>query len=142
MPSCCCTVDACGSRNIDLCIPKDPNFKSVEPPVNTFGYGFTSAGQLHHYSITYENIGGVDAHDVEVIDVLHPDLDESTLTVGDGGTYDPVSRAIIWIDPVVPPATPRSVSFEIAVRADAAPLTRVRNEAIVVLSGRGAADTN
>ena len=132
MPSCCCTVDACGSRNIALCLPKDPNFKSADPPVNTFGYGFTSAGRLHRYSITYENVGGVDAHDVEVIDVLDPDLDAATLVIFDGGSYVPASRAIVWMDPVVPPATPRTVSFEIAVRADAAPLTRVHNEATVV----------
>ena len=133
LPSCCCTVDACGAQNIAQCgAAEDPNFKTANPPVNAFGYGFTAAGQIHRYSITYENIGNADAHDVEVIDVLHPDLDDASLVIQDGGVYDPVRRVIVWIDPVVPPGVARTVSFEVAMRGDAPPLTRVRNQATVI----------
>jgi hypothetical protein len=115
--------------------PVDPNFKAADPPVDAMGYGYTSAGRLHTYTITYENTGGSNATDVLVIDVLDPDLDDSSLVVFDGGTYDPVERAIVWTDPVVPPAEPHSVGFQVAVRADAPLRSVVRNQATVIFPG-------
>lgn len=114
------------------CAPLDPNFKESEPTVNIAGYGVTDAGRRMHYTIHYENIGNADALDVKVIDVLVPELDDTTLTINDGGVYDAASRTIVWTDPVVPPATPRSVDFHVDVRASAVPGTRVRNSATIV----------
>ena len=114
------------------CAPYDPNFKESDPPVNALGYGYTEAGRVMTYTLHYENIGGADAHDVSVIDVLDPDLDDTTLVAGDGGTYDPVTRTLVWRDPVLPPATPRAVSYSVTVRADAPEQTRVRNTATVI----------
>lgn len=127
---CCCSGEC--NRSAFECRPRDPNFKEADPPVNFFGYGYTDAGGLNTYSITYENIGGVAANDVRVIDVLSTDLDDATLLMNDGGIYDPATRTIVWTDPVVLPADPQTVSFEIEVRADAEPGTRIRNTATII----------
>jgi uncharacterized repeat protein (TIGR01451 family) len=131
LPSKCCD----GQRDndgLDCRVPQDPNFKEADPAVNAAGYGYTAAGRLMTYRLHYENIGDGDAHDVAVIDVLPDDLDPSTLVLNNGGTYNPSSRAIVWRDPLVPPATPRSVSFSAAVRADAPHGTRIRNTGTVI----------
>lgn len=114
------------------CAPQDPNFKESSPGVNIAGYGHTEAGRTMTYTLHYENIGNADAHDVLVLDTLDLDLDDSSLVVNNGGTYDPATRTLQWIDPVVPPATPRSVSFSVAVRGDAAEGTVVRNVGTIV----------
>lgn len=143
VPAFCCDPGSWSNPGITLdlaqcdvgvpgCAPRDPNFKEAEPGVNLHGYGYAAPGQTIAYTIHYENVGNADAHDVEILDVLDPDLDDSTLVVADGGVYDPGSRLLRWTDPVVPPATPRSVSFEVAVRADAPPGTRVRNVGTII----------
>jgi uncharacterized repeat protein (TIGR01451 family) len=136
VPPCCCDPVAglflnCEDQGVE-CLAFDPNFKESDPPTNAFGYGYATAGQTITYTVHYENIGGADAHDVSVVDVLHPDLDDTTLVVRDGGVYDPLTRAILWGDPVVPPHTPRSVRFSVNVRADLAPHSRVRNVATII----------
>ncbi|HEX7035856.1 MAG TPA: DUF11 domain-containing protein [Pseudomonadales bacterium] len=114
------------------CAPVDPNFKESNPTVNAAGYGYAQAGQRISYRIHYENIGNADALNVQVIDVLDSSLDDATLIVHDGGRYDPARRVLIWTDPSLPPGEPRSVGFEVNVRADAAPGNRVRNVASIV----------
>jgi len=114
------------------CVPHDPNFKDTDPPVNINGYGYAFAGQRMSYRLHYENVGDADAHDVLVLDALDEDLDPATLTVEDGGTFDPASRSISWRDPVVPPHAPRAVRFSASVRADAPENTRVRNVGTVI----------
>lgn len=113
-------------------MPVDPNFKEADPPVNVFGHGYTDAGRTMTYRLHYENVGTADAHDVLVIDPLPDELDESTLVIADGGVFDPVARTITWLDPVVPPFEPRSVSFTVAVRSDAPLGTRIRNFGTIV----------
>ncbi len=100
--------------------------------MNDLGYGITQAGRRHDYTITYENIGDGDALNVLIVDPLAPELDDSTLQVNDGGTYDPVSRVIEWTDPLLPPLTPRTVSFSINVIANAQPGDRIRNQATII----------
>jgi uncharacterized repeat protein (TIGR01451 family) len=124
-------INAC-NVGVPGCVPRDPNFKEADPPVNVNGYGYAFPGQRMRYVLHYENVGDADAHDVLVIDALDEDLDASTLTVQDGGVYDPAERTITWTDPVVPPQTPRSVSFSVNLRGDAPSETRVRNVATVV----------
>ncbi|NHN36168.1 DUF11 domain-containing protein [Pseudomaricurvus alcaniphilus] len=139
-PACCCeSTGACievfgsAGAGAQACgVPFDPNFKTSVPAVNAFGYGFTSAGMQHNYTITYENIGTADAHDVKVIDVLAAELDVSTLLVNNGGLYDATNRTITWTDPVVPPNDPRSVSFQVNVDSAAVPGTRIRNAATII----------
>jgi uncharacterized repeat protein (TIGR01451 family) len=113
--------------------PNDPNFKEANPPTNVFGYGHAAAGQAITYTIHYENIGTGDAHDVSILDPLHPRLDETTLLINNDGGYDPATRVIVWRDPVpLPPHVPRSVGFSVKIRADAQPGTRVRNRATII----------
>jgi len=114
------------------CAPRDPNRKESNPPVNAAGFAYAEPGQRIEYVIHYENVGNADAHDVLVIDPLDPDLDVATLTIENGGVFDPATRTITWRDPVVPPATPRTVRFAIDLRADAEPATRARNVATIV----------
>ncbi|MGH9902778.1 MAG: DUF7619 domain-containing protein, partial [Pyrinomonadaceae bacterium] len=134
-PPCCCDGIPNDSQNCwdQQCrAPIDPNFKEADPAVNVAGYGYTEAGRTMTYTLHYENIGNADAHDVSVIDVLDPDLDDSTLVIHNGGTYDPASRALVWRDAVVPPATPRAVSFSANVRTDAPHGTRIRNTGTII----------
>jgi uncharacterized repeat protein (TIGR01451 family) len=131
-PYCCDGEPNRGIQGLNCRVPIDPNFKEADPGVNAAGYGYTEAGRVMTYTLHYENIGDGDAHDVSVLDALPPDLDPSTLVVGDGGAYDPASRVIRWRDAVVPPREPRRVSFSAAVRADAPHGTRVRNAATVI----------
>ena len=48
------------------------------------------------YDIHYENIGNADALNVSIVDVLDDNLDETTLVILDGGSYDPTNRTIVW----------------------------------------------
>jgi uncharacterized repeat protein (TIGR01451 family) len=138
VPARCCEQPVVGDtddrvwRRINCPNPHDPNFKESLPATNVYGYGYTEAGRMMSYTIHYENTGTGDAHDVSILDPLDTDLDETTLTVNDGGTYDAATRTILWRDPVVPPHQPRSVSFSVAVRADAPPNTIVRNVGTVI----------
>jgi len=131
-PACCDFSNV--AAHLDLnCGAFDPNRKESDPPTNAFGYGYAHAGQTITYTIHYENIGGADAHDVSILDPLHPGLDDSTLVINDAGVYDPATRVIVWHDPLaLPPHMPRSVSFAVNIKPDARPATRVRNRGVVV----------
>ncbi|MCM3874011.1 MAG: hypothetical protein ND895_25260 [Pyrinomonadaceae bacterium] len=133
-PPDCCDPNIPNSlaRSVRCGFAIDPNFKESDPPVNVYGYGYTEAGRLMSYVVHYENIGTADAHDVSIIDVLPPDLDETTLVINNNGTYDPTNRVLVWRDAVVPPATPRAVSFSANVLANAPPGTRIHNVGTII----------
>jgi uncharacterized repeat protein (TIGR01451 family)/MYXO-CTERM domain-containing protein len=114
------------------CHAVDPNYLQASPAVNAMGYGLTTDGGTIAYTIQYENIGGAAAHGVGIVSVLDPDLDAQTLVVGAGGTFDVTTRTLSWIDPVLPPQVPRTVTFSAKVRGDAPPRTRVRAQATVI----------
>jgi uncharacterized repeat protein (TIGR01451 family) len=147
VPAWCCELYAWGApvtpeeverlRQCNLgvagCVPHDPNFKTVDPPVNALGYGYAFAGQRLTYTIQYENVGDAAAHGVLIVDALDPDLDAETVEVlSGGGRFDAATRTLRWHDAELPPQVPRTVSFAAAVRADAPVDTRVRNVATVV----------
>lgn len=132
-PPVCC--DPYQALTHDECFggPLDPNRKEANPPTNVAGYGYAQAGQTITYTIHYENIGTADAHNVSILDPLHPNLDETTLAINNAGVYDPATRVIVWHDPLtLPPQVPRSVSFSVNVKTTAQPGTRVRNRGTVV----------
>ena len=114
------------------CHAVDPNFLEATPATNSMGYGLTMDGGTIAYTIHYENIGGAAAHGVGIVTVLDPDLDPQTLVVGAGGTFDGTTRTLSWLDPVLPPQVPRSVTYSAKVRADAPPRTRVWAQATVI----------
>jgi uncharacterized repeat protein (TIGR01451 family) len=132
VPACCCARPHSPACDLSACGPVDPNFKEADPPASAVGLGAVEAGATIRYTIHYENIGGVDATDVRIVDPLDTDLDDTTLIVEDDGVYDPVTRIITWSDPLLPTSTPRAVHFSAAVRADAPPGTRVWNRATIV----------
>ncbi len=132
-PQYCCNPQG-SAPGVDWsrCVPLDPNaLEALSPAVNGRGHGITKAGEVIRYRAHYENIGGADAHDVQVIVALDDDLDAATLAAP-GGRYDAATRTITWVDPVVFPSDPRHFDFSIAVRADAGPATRVRVVATIV----------
>ncbi|MGQ8366871.1 DUF7619 domain-containing protein [Glaciecola sp. 1036] len=131
-PACCCSYGPCDRARCDALLARDPNYKTAVPPVSSQGYGITQAGRLHEYQITYENIGEADAIDVQIYDVLAEELDDTTLIVNNGGSYDPDKRVILWQDPLLPPSEPRTVSFSINAREDLLPGDRIRNKATII----------
>jgi uncharacterized repeat protein (TIGR01451 family)/MYXO-CTERM domain-containing protein len=114
------------------CHAVDPNFLEASPAVNAMGYGLASAGQTISYTIHYENIGGADAHGVGIVTSLDPDLDATTLTIGQGGTYASATRTLTWTDPVLPPHVPRTVTYSAQIQSAAPPRTRVRAQATII----------
>ena len=115
------------------CVPADPNMiEAIAPEVSGRGIGFVAAGGIIQYRVHYENIGGVDAHNVEILLRLDDNLDDTTLSIDNGGSYDPVTRSLRWIDPQVFPHDPRSVTYQVAMRADAPVRTRARGVATIV----------
>src|SRR5262249_17864064 len=137
VPQWCCTERPSSpgpSQNAwdTTCAPQDPNGLTSEPSTTAAGHGLIDAGQTIRYTIHYENVGGVDAHDVMLLDPLPPEIDPATLAIEDGGSFDPASGLLSWVDPLVFPHDPRTVAFSASVRADAAPGTRVRNVATVI----------
>ena len=135
-PYCCERRPNAGEENYiefqQNCPPRDPNAKESNPPVGPNGIGWIGAGEKIDYILHYENVGASDAHDVEILDYLPPELDESTLEIADGGTYDPATRLLRWVDPEVWPMDPREVHYSAKVRADAPVGTRVKNVATIV----------
>jgi uncharacterized repeat protein (TIGR01451 family) len=95
------------------CIAKDPNAKMVAPE------GVVSPGQTLTYTIEYENVGEGTAYLVYITDTLDTLLDETTLLINDGGTYDPDTRTITWEVGTVLAHAGGSVSFQVNVRGDA-----------------------
>src|SRR5262249_41812651 len=59
-------------------------------------------------------------------------IDDATLAIEDGGTFDAATRTIVWTDAVVFPMDPRAVHFSARLRADLPPGTLVRNVATIV----------
>src|SRR5262249_13317611 len=119
-------------RYISDCPPHDPNFKEADPPVGANGRGLIAAGADIAYTIHYLNDGASDAHGVLIIDPLPGQIDDATLAIEDGGTFDAATRTIVWTDAVVFPMDPRAVHFSARLRADLPPGTLVRNVATIV----------
>lgn len=116
----------------DHCRPSDPNAIESLPATNANGIGFVAAGTRIEYIIHYENVGATDAHDVEILNVLPPELDESTLEIKNGGKFDPKTRLLRWVDPQVWPKDPREVRYTVNLRDETPVGGRARNVATIV----------
>jgi hypothetical protein len=103
----------------------DPNDKLVSP------LGDVWPGETINYTVRYENAGNIEATGVYITDKLDEDLDDSTLIINDGGTYDPSTRTITWNIGTVPPNTGGSVGFSINVKDDVPAGTVVSNFGII-----------
>ncbi|MFH1219417.1 MAG: FlgD immunoglobulin-like domain containing protein [Candidatus Eisenbacteria bacterium] len=103
---------------------RDPNIKhgpaeSIQP------------GQTLEYEIEYENEGEGIAFGVYITDILDDDLDETSLTIEDGGSYDVSTRTVTWMVGRVDPGQTGTVIFSINLRSNALPGTEVINYATV-----------
>ena len=88
-PGQCFANANCSIPEIPTTGPEDPNEKLVVAET------FIQPDQLLVYPIIFENKGPVEARDVFVTDVLHINLDDSTLELlTPGGSYDPATRTV------------------------------------------------
>ncbi|HPS70347.1 MAG TPA: S-layer homology domain-containing protein [Candidatus Cryosericum sp.] len=87
------------------------NYKTVSPSGNV------GPGTRLMYTNFYGNAGNAPATGVTISDYLDPNLDESSLNISGGGSYDAGTRTISWVLPVVPAGGTGSVSFTVAVRS-------------------------
>jgi len=103
----------------------DPNFKE--------GMGeFVSPGQRLDFKINYENEGSGTAYDVYIVDRLDENLDDSTLSIQNGGTYYQSIRTIFWSIGELQPGEGGFVEFSVNVKDDAPLGSYVKNQATVV----------
>ncbi|MDP2182643.1 MAG: cell wall-binding repeat-containing protein [Actinomycetota bacterium] len=104
---------------------RDPNAMSVTP---------TSAilpGTMLEYTIDYENEGEGTAYGVYITDVLDEDLDDSTLSIGGGGTYDAPTRTITWFIGEVGPSEKGQRTLSVSVETSCVSGDEVINYATV-----------
>ena len=93
--------------------------------------GNVAPGTWLTYTNYYGNSGNADATNVTITDTLDTNLDESTLIINNNGTYDPVSRTITWVIPVVHPGETGSVSFRVMVRRTVKGMTPIANTSYI-----------
>ena len=93
--------------------------------------GTVTPGTWLTYTNYYGNSGNAPATNVTIVDTLDTNLDETTLIIYNGGTYNPVSRTITWIIPVLHPGETGSVSFKVRVRSTIYGLTFIANTSYV-----------
>ncbi|MEF3245299.1 MAG: DUF11 domain-containing protein [Caldisericaceae bacterium] len=83
------------------------------------------------YTNYYGNNGNAPATNVVITDVLDSNLDETTLIIYNGGTYNPSNRTITWVIPVVQPQETGSVSFKVMVRRTVNGMTLITNTSYI-----------
>jgi uncharacterized repeat protein (TIGR01451 family)/fimbrial isopeptide formation D2 family protein len=87
------------------------NYKAVSPSGNV------GPGTRLLYTNFYGNAGNAPATNATITDYLDPNLDESTLSITGGGSYDAGTRTISWVLPVVPAGATGSVGFTVVIRS-------------------------
>jgi len=107
-----------------VAVARDPNEKRVSA-------AHALPGQRLDYVVEYENEGQGIAYGVYVIDQLDEHLDASSLSIWGGGTYDALTRIIMWQIGEVGPGMGASVGFSANSRGDAQSGTEVVNYATV-----------
>lgn len=124
-------LDREGKENMSSSTPhiittaRDPNEKLVSPE------GDIKPGDRLDYTIKYENEGEGIAFGVYITDTLDEDLNDTTLTVNDNGSYDPKTRTITWFIGEVGPGQEGSVTFSVNVKDDTQDKAEIINFATV-----------
>jgi len=128
----------CRKTKFEVVPAHDPNAKSVDPT------GDIVPGQRLTYAVEFENTGKGTAYSVFIIDKLDANLDESTLSIDNGGNFDPTSRLLTWEVGTVPPCDDDnpdickgSVTFSVNVKADVPSGTEIVNLAEVHFPSAG-----
>jgi len=91
----------------------DPNHISVSPE------GGVERGEALTYTLECENVGLGTAYGVYAAAELDSRLDDTTLTLPTGLSYDPISRALLWEVGTLGPSEGASASFTAEVASDA-----------------------
>jgi uncharacterized repeat protein (TIGR01451 family) len=99
--------------------------------LNVIPEGAIRPDDILQYTIEFENEGDGIAFGVFVEDILDPSLDDSTLILSDGGSYDPVTRKLTWDLGAVDPHAGRTLQVTVATIGDLQPGTRIYNYATV-----------
>ncbi|MBK1650395.1 Ig-like domain-containing protein [Rhabdochromatium marinum] len=121
----CKEGEGCATATTKVRAAHDPNAKLAVPD------GAVLAGSTIDYVLQYENTGEGTALGVFLVDALSESYDESTLVIGDGGTYDKASRLLHWDIGDVPAGQGGEVHFSVQLEADLAEGTNVSNQAKV-----------
>lgn len=125
-----CACIPCDSTKVDckneeILVAHDPNYKE--------GMGsFVSQGQRLDFKIHYENEGSGTAYGVYIIDKLDDKLDDSTLSIQNGGEYYQSIRTIFWQIGNLNPGQGGTVEFSVNIKSDAPLGEWVKNQAVVV----------
>jgi len=119
------SANMCDDDTTDITPAHDPNAKSVDP------MGDVVPGQTLTYTIEYENTGVGTAYSVFVLDTLDPNLEESTLSIGNGGEYSIMDRLLSWEIGDLSPNRQGSVVTTIKVREGIPSGTQIVNMAEV-----------
>jgi len=109
----------------------DPNAISVEPD------GDILPEELLTYTIEYENTGRGAAYEVFIINELDENLDDTTLTINDNGTYSTASRLLKWNIGTLEAGQKGSVSYKVKPRKDLPTGTVISNFAEVHFPSAG-----
>lgn len=120
-----CKSSSCKTTRLNVRVARDPNMKSSDVD------GRVLPGQQLTYTIDYENVGSGTAEAVYILDMLDQDLDETTLQLGNGGTYSADSRTVSWDIGTLLGGQKGQVSFSVNVRQGLADGTEVVNVATV-----------
>ena len=95
------------------------------------------------YTLTYSNTGTATSSPLTITDVLDDWLDEATLSIGQGGSYNGTTRTITWNVGVVPAGGSSTVTFAVNVRSTLNTSLLLRNTGFynAILGGTGYSNT-
>jgi uncharacterized repeat protein (TIGR01451 family) len=103
----------------------DPNCISVSPE------GSVSPGDTLVYTVECENAGEGVAYGVYVTAFLDALLDDATLSLPSGISYDSHSRSLVWEVGILPPGEGCSLSYSVKVSSDAPVAEAIAAQAVV-----------
>ena len=119
-----CTGSTCQEKTEKVRSGHDPNAKSVDHK------GDVIPAQRLNYTLEYENTGSGAALGVFLMDRLDPNLDETSLSINNGGSYSAATRMLSWDVGDLPAGGKGSVSFGVNLKGTTAG-TEVVNQAKV-----------
>lgn len=132
-----CCVPGAGCRSPGAGVNcRGNSFIVASDPNEKYGpAGDLLPGQVVPYTIEYENVGEGIAYGVYIIDQLHEHFDDTTLVLGNGGTYNATTREISWLigdlDPVGQPGSTGEVTFSVRLKPNLPGGTIITNQAVV-----------
>lgn len=115
----------CKLDDFEIVEAHDPNAISVSPD------GDILPDETLTYTIEYENTGAGTAFDVFILNELDENLDETTLTINDNGSYSQASRLLKWQIGELPAGQKGSVSYSVKPKSGLKTGTVISNSAEV-----------